>query len=57
MADIPPKPDKVFCQHSDIFYSRWYLWNEPNQWVVHFEVDATHRMRFCKICRVRQLRG
>lgn len=47
----------LVCGHSDLFYTRWYLWNEPNQWVCTFPADATHEMRFCKVCRKRQLRG
>ena len=47
----------LICNHSDLFYTRWYLWNEPNQWVCTFPSDATHEMRFCKVCRKRQLKG
>lgn len=55
--EIPPEGEKLLCNHTEIFWSRWYLWDEPNQWVVSFPQDATHEMRFCKVCRKRQLRG
>lgn len=48
--------DSNFCHHPEQAYTEWYLWNEPNQWIVQHELQATHKMRFCTICRNRQLK-